>query len=108
MQTHIDFSGITELLNCASADGRHFLFEYEVYDFVRLVGGETTPQFYLVHKDARLEPEKLAEIPGDQVVIKIVSPFILHKSDVGGVRISEKTNNAVLSAQRPEGKARFS
>jgi acyl-CoA synthetase (NDP forming) len=100
MQTHIDFTGITELLNNASGNGRHFLFEYEVYDFVRFVGGETPPQFYLVKKEERLDPEKLAEIPGGQVVVKIVSPFILHKSDVGGVKISEKTNNAVLSTIR--------
>lgn len=100
MQTHIDFTGITELLNNASKNGRGFLFEYEVYDFIRLIGGETPPQFYLLKKDERLDPEQLAEIPGEHVIVKIVSPFILHKSDVGGVRISEKSNNAVLSTIR--------
>ncbi|MFW2367659.1 MAG: acetate--CoA ligase family protein [Desulforhopalus sp.] len=100
MQTHIDFTGISKLLNEASKSGRNFLFEHEVYDFIRLIGSETPPEFYFVKKEERLDPEILEKIPGDQVVVKIVSPFILHKSDVGGVQICGNTSNSVLSTIR--------
>jgi acyl-CoA synthetase (NDP forming) len=39
-------------------------------------------------------------LPGEQVVIKIVSEYILHKSDVGGVRITGKNGEEVLSTVR--------
>ncbi|WP_459945024.1 acetate--CoA ligase family protein [Desulfocastanea catecholica] len=39
-------------------------------------------------------------LPGDKVVIKIVSEYILHKSDVGGVRITGKNGEDVLSTIR--------
>lgn len=100
MQTHIDFTGITKLLKEASKSGRNFLFEHEVYDFIRLIGSETPPEFYFVKREGRLDPKILDRIPGDQVVVKIVSPFILHKSDVGGVQICVKTSNSVLSIIR--------
>ena len=100
MQTHIDFSGLTDLFAKASQQGRDFLFEYEVYEFIRLIGGETPPQFALFHKDERFDGQILGNLPGDKVVIKVVSPYILHKSDVGGVRIVRKNSDEVLSTLR--------
>ncbi len=100
MQTHINFQGITNLLEHATRDGRNLLFEHEVYQFIQLIGGETPPQFYRLPKDDRLDVQKLQTIPGEQVVIKIVSEYILHKSDVGGVRITSKNDKNVLSTIR--------
>lgn len=100
MHTHIDFTGLTALFDRAAGQGRDFLFEYEVYDFIRLIGGETPPQFFLLPKDGRFDGRLLEQLPGDKVVIKVVSPFILHKSDVGGVRIVGKTTEEVLSTIR--------
>ena len=65
-----------------------------------MIGGETPPQFYLLPKDERLELQKLQELPGERVVIKIVSEYILHKSDVSGVRITGKNDKDVLSTIR--------
>lgn len=100
MQTHIDFTGLIALFEKAAAEGRNYLFEYEVYDFIRLIGGETPPRFHLLKKDDRFDPQLLDGLPGEKVVVKVVSPYILHKSDVGGVRIVAKTGEEVLSALR--------
>ncbi len=100
MQTHIDFPGLTDLFSKAAQEGRDYLFEYEVYDFIRLIGGETPPQFSLLPKDTRFDGRILGKLPGDKVVLKVVSPCILHKSDVGGVRIVRKNSEEVLSTIR--------
>jgi acyl-CoA synthetase (NDP forming) len=100
MQTHIDFPGLINLLERTASEGRNQLFEHEVYQFIQLIGGETPPQFYLLPKNERLDVQRLQALPGEQVVIKIVSEYILHKSDVGGVRITGKNGEEVLSTVR--------
>ncbi len=100
METHVDFSSICQLFEKAWGDHRGFLFEYEVYDFIRFVGSETPPRYVVLPSAARLSKEKLDELPGNKVVLKIVSPYILHKSDVTGVRIVDRSVEDVLSAVR--------
>ncbi len=100
MQTHINFTGLDALFDQSQAENRDYLFEYEVYEFIRLIGGETPPQFILLDKNTRFDGRMLRELPGKKVVIKVVSPYILHKSDVGGVRISGKNADEVLSTLR--------
>jgi acyl-CoA synthetase (NDP forming) len=100
MKTHVDHAAIQRLFTLAAAENRHSLFEYEVYDLIRFSGSETSPKFFLLPKNSRLDPAKLGLIPGDRIVIKVVSPYILHKSDVGGVRIALKTGEEVLSTIR--------
>ncbi len=100
MQTHINYQGLNDLLVQATNARRNTLFEHEVYQFIQLIGGETPPQFHFLPKDERLEVQTLQALPGEQLVIKIVSEYILHKSDVGGVRITEKNVKDVLSTIR--------
>jgi len=100
MQTHIDFTGLNRLFEKAEQQKRGYLFEYEVYEFIRLIGGETPPNFILLDKNSRFEGRMLRQLPGKKVVIKVVSPYILHKSDVGGVRIIAKNSEEVLSTLR--------
>lgn len=100
MQTHINYQGLTNLLDHAANAGRNSLFEHEVYQFIQLIGGETPPQFHFLPKNKRLAKNNLRALPGKQVVIKIVSEYILHKSDVGGVRITNKNGKDVLSTIR--------
>jgi len=100
METHVDLSAINGLFKTADREGRNYLYEYEVYDLIRFVGSETPPCCLFLAKEDRLQPEMLAAIPGERVVIKVVSPNILHKSDVEGVRIVEKENQSVLSTIR--------
>ncbi len=97
METHVDHEAIRRLFTRAVGENRRYLFEYEVYDLIRFSGSETPPKYFLLPKNFRLDPARLAAIPGDRIVIKVVSPYILHKSDVGGVRIAEKTGEEILS-----------
>ena len=40
----------------------------------------------------------LATVPGDQVVVKVMSETVAHKSDLGGVRFCDKTEAAAAEA----------
>ncbi len=100
MRTHVDHTAIQRLFTAIERTGRRYLYEYEVYDLIRFTGSETMPQYLMLPKTAALDSDRLAQIPGDKIVVKIVSPTILHKSDVGGVRIVGNTPGEILSAIR--------
>jgi acyl-CoA synthetase (NDP forming) len=100
MQTHVNFSAIASLFGAAEQSGRTYLYEYEVYDLIRLSGSETPPDYLVLPRNSRPEKEEIARFPGEMVVVKVISPYILHKSDVGGVRIVKKTLEDVLSVVR--------
>ena len=63
---------------------RTSLFEHEAKDLLSLVGLPTTN--YRVVRDREGAVEAAHEI-GFPVVLKIVSPQVLHKSDAGGVAL---------------------
>ncbi|WP_028576335.1 acetate--CoA ligase family protein [Desulfomicrobium escambiense] len=97
---YIDFEAITALFREAQLEGRYFLYEYEVYTLLARSGAETPPRANLLVRGARPSDEELAAMPGDKAVLKIVSPTIVHKTEVGGVRIVPKTPDNVRSALR--------
>lgn len=96
----IDFSAITALFQHACDESRDFLYEYEVYALLAASGAETPPQANLLLRGARPSDAELTAIPGDRAVLKIVSPTIVHKTEVGGVRIVPKTPQGVRSTLR--------
>lgn len=100
MEIYVDYEAITQLFEHAQSEQRDFLFEYEVYDLIRFAGSETPPHCLIIPKGTRMDSEKLLSIPGEKIVIKVVSPYIIRKSDVGGVRIVPKKIDQVLSAVR--------
>lgn len=100
MITRIDFDRITELFDHAMAEGRQSLYEYETYQILQNSGAETPPKTQLLLKGTRPSDEELTVLPGDQVVMKIVSPTIVHKTEVGGVRVIEKRPERIRSARR--------
>ncbi len=100
IKTHIDFQAMTGVFQQASREDRQFLFEYEVYNLLRNLGSETPPRSILLQAGTRPSDEELLVMPGDQVVLKIVSPYIVHKSDVGGVRIIAKQPDKIRSTWR--------
>jgi len=61
------------------------LFEHEVYQIVQLVGAIDPPHHVFLEPEALISEEQLAQFPGEQVVLKIVSPQLTHKSDAQGV-----------------------
>lgn len=96
----INFEAITELFRTAQKEGRSFLFEYEVYNLLARSGSETPPKSILLPPGVRSSEDELMALPGEKVVLKIVSPTIIHKTEVGGVRIVAKDPNSIRSAIR--------
>ncbi|NDV18201.1 CoA-binding protein [Pseudodesulfovibrio sp. JC047] len=96
----IQFDAISEIFRAAQEEGRDRLFEYEVYNLLSRSGAETPPKSILVPRGARSSDDELLALPGEKVVLKIVSPTIIHKTEVGGVRIVKKEPNAIRSAIR--------
>ncbi len=84
-----------EIINHARADGRNALTEVEAKDLFTLYGLPVTPTKLARTEDQAVE---LAKQIGYPVVMKIVSPDILHKSDAGGVKVNIKDEQAAREA----------
>jgi acyl-CoA synthetase (NDP forming) len=79
----------------AHREGRDRLFEHEVYRLLRHAGGIEPPaHLFIAHGDP-IDPAALARLPGDRVVLKLVSPEVAHKSDHGGVAFCARDADAV-------------
>ena len=100
MNLTVEYGPIADLFRNAAAEGRHTLFEYEVYTLLSLSGAETPPKCNFIPRNARPVDEEVMALPGEKAVIKIVSPTIVHKTEVGGVSIVPKTPDKVRSAMR--------
>lgn len=94
---------IEAIFHQAEEQGRGFLLEPEVYALLRACG-IPTPRFILLRSGERATRKKLAVLESPEVVIKIVSPLIVHKSDVGGVAFVpnriDKINDSILRLLR--------
>ncbi|EMS81032.1 acetate--CoA ligase family protein [Desulfotignum phosphitoxidans] len=99
-ELRIDFDAITELFTEAEQQGRNVLFEYETYRMLADSGAETPPSFNFIVKGSQPSNEVIDAMPGDKVVLKIVSPGIIHKTEADGVRIVEKKPEKIRSAIR--------
>ena len=76
-------------------EGRNKLLEHEAYEFLRYFD-LPVPRFGLARSPE--EAVELAERIGYPIVLKIVSPDIVHKSDVGGVVVGVATGSDVRRA----------
>ncbi len=100
MDLSIDYAGITRLMTNAHGEGRNFLYEYEVYSLLSKSGAETPPKSLFLSRGVRFTDNELIALPGEKAVIKIVSPHIIHKIELGGVKIVEKNSEKIRSAIR--------
>jgi acyl-CoA synthetase (NDP forming) len=75
---------IDAIFETAEREGRNFLLEPEAYEVLRLAG-IPTPRFVFLRFGEKISRARLATLGSDTAVVKIVSPLIIHKSDVGGV-----------------------
>lgn len=84
-----------EIINHARGDSRDSLTEIEAKDVFAIYGMPVTATSLAKSED---EAVKLAGKIGYPVVMKIVSPEILHKSDAGGVKVNVKDEKGVREA----------
>ena len=93
--TSIKFKSIETLLASARRNGRRNLTEPETKAILKLAGF-STPKEQLV-TNAR-DAMRVAGQIGFPVVLKVVSPDLPHKSDIGGVRLDLHSKSAVRNA----------
>ncbi|MEM3673595.1 MAG: acetate--CoA ligase family protein [Candidatus Bathyarchaeia archaeon] len=85
----------SQLFSRVRSEGRKYLLETEAKSVCMEYGIPVT-KFKLAKSEA--EAVKFAEEIGYPVVLKIVSPDVIHKSDVGGVIVNLKDANDVRDA----------
>ncbi|MEA2006392.1 MAG: acetate--CoA ligase family protein [Acidobacteriota bacterium] len=83
------FKRINQIFEKAEKDNRTFLLEHEVYQMLEVMD-IPVPRFRFLKRGEAIEAKDLDRFPSDTLVLKIVSPSIFHKSDVGGVRFVPK------------------
>ena len=84
-----------EIINKARSEGRKILTEVESKELISLYGIPTTK---IAVATTAEEAVKVAKEIGFPVVLKILSPDITHKSDVGGVIVNIKNEEEVVKA----------
>ena len=62
--------------------------------------GIPAPRHVFVRTSAEAATADTSRLSGERVVVKVVSPLILHKSDVGGVKVVEHRREAIVAAIR--------
>jgi len=80
-----------DIIQAALNEGRKTLFEHEAKDLVRSVG-IIVPRYVLVDPADTKAAVEAGEKLGYPLVLKGVSPNILHKTDVGAVMLNITTN----------------
>jgi len=91
------FETAARLFRRAEGEGRNFLLEAEVYELLEAVG-IPGPRRIFVEKGRNPGVGALAALDGAEAVVKVVSPFIQHKTDVGGVAVIPAEARAVEKA----------
>jgi acyl-CoA synthetase (NDP forming) len=92
----MDRQALVRRLESYRDSGRTWLLEPEAYALLA-DAGLTVPHSCFVSSAAELSDDTLGELGSTEVVVKVVSPDILHKSDVGGVKIAGKDLESVRS-----------
>jgi acetyl-CoA synthetase (ADP-forming) len=83
---------ISEIFEGAKLDNRNFLYEHEAKTLFSLYDLPVTRIFVATSKDDAVEAANRIGYP---IVLKIISPQILHKSDAGGVIIGIENEQEV-------------
>lgn len=109
----IELKKASEVIKNALSMERHLLLESEAMALMAMIG-ISVPTFQLATSIE--EAQNIADALGYPIVLKVVSPDIIHKSDVGGVKlgiadshqISEKFKEIQESIKEKAPNARFS
>ncbi|MBU3954675.1 MAG: acetate--CoA ligase family protein, partial [Proteobacteria bacterium] len=87
-----------QIIENAKKEGRHVLLEHEAKQLIKLHGAPTSiGQVAKNQEDAWAIADKIIGNgdPKEKVVLKIVSPDILHKSDAGGVKLNLSSESEI-------------
>lgn len=95
--TDVDREAVERVLARAQQESRHFLPEPEAYEILQAYRFPVLP-FRWTHTED--ETVQAAEAIGYPVVVKVVSPDIPHKVDVGGIRLHLANEEDVRRAYR--------
>jgi acetyltransferase len=90
-----DKTRATEIIAGCLAEGKTYLGELEGLELLATYGFRVLPTHLAKSAD---EAENIADAMGYPVVMKIVSPQIVHKTDAGGVMVGIKDKAAVGAA----------
>ena len=78
----------------ARGERRHTLLETEGYALAGALGFRV-PEHTTVRTAASVDPEAVDRLPSPRVVVKVLSPSIPHKTEVGGMRVTARTAASV-------------
>ncbi len=85
-----EIHAVERTLERVHEEGREQIFEHEIYTLVQLVGAISPPHHVFMLAEDLISEEELARFPGDRVVLKIVSPDIVHKTEAAGIAFVRK------------------
>jgi len=91
----VDIKAAKKVIDGAKADGRYAIGDAEAWDILTAYGLKIPKSSLAKTAD---EAVKLAAEIGYPVVMKIASPDILHKTDVGGVKVGLESADQVRDA----------
>ncbi|HHY76103.1 MAG TPA: acetate--CoA ligase [Firmicutes bacterium] len=91
----VDKAGVKAIFDKVRADGRDLLLGPEAAQVAELYKIPAAPSKLATDADAAVAA---AEAIGYPVVMKIASPDIMHKTDVGGVKVNLNTKEEVVEA----------
>lgn len=86
----INFEKINSVFQQAESENRNFLLEHEVYQILQQVGIKI-PRYFFLKKGQTVREEDLTDFKKFALVVKIVNPFIVHKTDVGGIQFVQRS-----------------
>lgn len=91
----VNKSSAAKIIKGVKAEGRHFLLEHEAYQVLKAYGFPIIQSAFAPTSKKAVEAARKIGFP---VVLKIVSPDVIHKFDVGGVRLNLKNMSEVRKA----------
>ena len=95
----MDVRMIIQLIEEARREGRDVLLETEGLHVLQAMGIDA-PGYLFVKGAEEVEGIDLSSLAGDRVVVKVISPDVLHKSDLGGVDFVSKDRAALQGSIR--------
>ncbi len=93
----LDRTAVEHVLERLEAEDRAALQEHEVYAILAAAGIDV-PRHVVFHDPEAVTAAALDAVPGKEVVAKVASPRILHKTEFGGIRMIPRDPGAVRQA----------